>query len=210
MRLAPLKPVVTLALTLSLAGAAQAQEQLERPDAWKTRFDRPAPDSALYFVEMPPGWHITTGPSGILYLPSQQAEGTFRVRSEIHLFPGEQREGFGIFIGGRDLDGAERSYLYFLINGGGRFLIKRRVGEETEVLVPWTEHSAVAQNPGTDESTQNVLSIHAGAEQVEFLINGERVTSLPRAELDCDGIVGLRVNHGLNLHVTELAIDETD
>ena len=38
-------------------------------------------------------------------------------------------------------------------------------------------------------------------------MNGAVVTSLPRADLSLDGVVGLRVNHGLNLHVTNLKVD---
>ncbi len=96
-RLAPSFVAILLPLCLS------AQEQ-ERPQDWTVRFDRAdAKDSALFFVTMTPGWHITTGPAGILYDPSRTATGTFRVESEIFLFdPGDRhREAFGVFFGGR-------------------------------------------------------------------------------------------------------------
>lgn len=204
MRLAP------LFVALPLLTAPLSAQELERPPDWKVRFDRPAPDSAVYFVSMPPGWHITTGPAGILYDPSVTAKGEYRVRSEIFLFPGQRREGFGIFIGGENLDGVSQSYLYFLIRGDGRYLIKHRAGSETHVIVPWTAHEAIVKHEGGEETAKNELAIECGAERVDFFVNGEQVSSLPRSEMDVDGLVGLRVNHGLNLHVADLAVELKD
>ncbi|MEE9132751.1 MAG: hypothetical protein V3U13_04250 [Gemmatimonadota bacterium] len=198
--------LATLILTLAFFAAPLPAQELERPTEWKVRFDRPAPDSAVYFVSMPPGWHITTGPACILFDPAQAAAGEFRLESKIYLFPGERREGFGIFIGGENLDKDNQSYLYFLIRKDGRFLIKHRAGSETHTIIPWTENSAIVKHPGGDERVENVLSIDAGAEEVDFLVNGAKVASLPRAQMNVDGIVGLRVNHGLNLHVAELTV----
>jgi hypothetical protein len=197
-------------LTLALAFFASplAAQDLERPAHWKVRFDRPAPDTAIYFVTMPPGWHITTGPAAILYDPAQTAQGEYRVQSEIFLFPGERREGFGLFIGGADLEAADQSYLYFLIRKDGRFLVKHRAGSETHVIIPWTEHAAIVKHDGGDGTAKNVLAIECGSEQVRFFVNDEQVAWLPRSEMDVDGIVGLRVNHRLNVHVTDLTVGQ--
>jgi hypothetical protein len=188
-----------------LAGSLFAQE-LERPADWMVRYDRPSNDS-VYFVTMTPGWHITTGPAGIFYDPATTAQGEYRVSSEIYLFPGERREGFGIFIGGNELNGERQSYVYFLIRKDGRFIIKRRNGNETPTITPWTENPAIVRQSG-DEQAKNVLEIDVGAEQLEFFVNGVVVAKLPRGDLRTDGIVGLRVNHHLNLHVTNLTIGQ--
>ena len=197
----------SLMALLSLAPAATAQE-LERPADWKVRFDRSgASESDLYFVAMPPGWHVTSGAAGILYDPARTAKGTYRLSAEIFLFPGERREGFGVFFGGRDLSGPEHAYTYFLIRKDGRFLVKTRSGAETAVVVPWTEHAAIVPHDGGEESVKNVLAVVARAEEVHFYVNGARVTSVPRSELLCDGVVGLRVNHSLNVHVSSLTVE---
>jgi hypothetical protein len=195
-----------VALVLGLVSAPALAQELERPADWKLRFDRPAPDSAVYFVSMPPGWHITTGPAGILYDPSVTAKDEYRVRSEIFLFPGERREGFGIFVGGENLESDSQSYLYFLIRKDGRYLIKHRAGSETHVIVPWTAHEAIVKHEGGEETAKNELGIECGSEIVDFFVNGEKVNSLPRSQTNVDGIVGLRVNHSLNLHVTDLSV----
>jgi hypothetical protein len=198
---------VRLTLAFVLCAAPLMAQDFERPARWKVRFDRPAADTAIYFVSMPPGWHITTGPAGILYDPSQTAEGEYRLQSEVFLFPGVHPEGFGVFIGGADLEAADQSYLYFLIRKDGRFLVKHRAGSETHVIIPWTEHAAIIKHEGQEGTAKNVLAIECGPDHVSFFVNDEEVASLPRAQMDVDGIVGLRVNHGLNLHFTDLTVN---
>ncbi|UCF40064.1 MAG: hypothetical protein JSW43_10010 [Gemmatimonadota bacterium] len=194
-------------VTLLLLAPAAAAQEFERPADWKVRLDR-ADASDLYFVAMPPGWHITTGPAGIFYDPARTATGAYRLRAEVHLFPGERREGVGVFFGGRQLEGADQAYAYFLIRKDGRFLVKTRRGSETEVVVPWTEHTAILPHDGGEDPVKNVLAVEVGSEEVQFYVNGERVTSVPRSELDCDGVVGLRVNHALNVHVSTLVVEQ--
>jgi len=205
MRLAPLCAMVFLAASPLMA--QEAEQERQRPSDWEVRFDRPAPDSALYFVTMDPGWHVTTGPSGIMYNPATTAQGNFRVESEIFLFPGQMREAFGIFVGGENLQAPNQSYLYFLIRGDGHYLVKHRAGSETHTLVPWTAHDAITKHDGGDGTAKNVLAIVADADQVRFMVNGTEVNSLPRAEMDVDGVVGLRVNHNLNLHIASLKVE---
>ena len=198
--------LVPTLVALPLLAAPLAAQDLERPADWKVRFDQPAPDTAVYFVSMPPGWHITTGPAGILYNPKQVAQGEYRVESEVFLFPGDRREGFGIFVGGEDLQGASQSYLYFLIRKDGSYLIKRRAGNQTHVIVPWTAHEAIVKHDGGEGTAKNVLAVESTADRILFFVNGQKVNSLPRAEANVDGIVGLRVNHRLNIHVTSLEV----
>jgi hypothetical protein len=196
----------TLALTLSLTAVPLVAQELERPSDWNVRYDRPSNDS-LYFVTMTPGWHITTGPSGIFYNPATTAEGEYRVSSEIYLFPGERREGFGIFIGGSELEGETQSYLYFLIRKDGRFIIKQRNGTGAPTITPWTEHPAIVQQAG-EENAKNVLAVEVGSQKLDFYVNDQLVKSIPRTQLPTDGIVGLRVNHALNLHVANLNVEQ--
>ena len=196
-----------VAILLPLCLGAQEQE---RPKDWNVRFDRAdATDSALFFVTMTPGWHVTTGPAGILYNPSQTATGTFRVESEIFLFnPGDrQREAFGVFFGGEDLEGAGQGYTYFLIRNDGSFLIKRRDGTKTITLQEWTPTEAMVRHDGGDGTAKNILAVEVGTTHVSFYVNGGRVASIPKASMHTDGVVGLRVNHNLNLHISSLSVE---
>ena len=190
----------------------------EVPEGWQVRLDRPNPDAVvsadkdaadIWFVNMTPGWHVTTGPAAILYHPESTAEGTYRAETAIHLFdPGDRREAFGFFIGGQNLDADNQSYIYFLLRKTGEFLIKHRTGSETHVIQNWTAHDAVLKYEGdTEGPVQNVLAVNVGEDEVQFFVNGEQVASQPRSAIQSDGIVGLRINHALNVHVADLKVE---
>jgi hypothetical protein len=200
-------------------GDHHAHQVAGMPDGWMAHFDRAhaaggdhahhAAAEGLSFVEMAPGWHVTTGPSGIFYHHDFRAEGSFAVETEIHLFdPEERRESFGLFVGGSALHDAEaQRYTYFLVRRDGRFLIRERDGEEVRDLVPWTAHEVIPTWDGRPEGSTTVpytLAVRVEGSEVHFLVNGTRVHALPRAELALDGHYGLRVNHNLNLHVTRV------
>lgn len=206
---------VALSLTLALLAplaAAQETEKRARPVGWQVRLDRPEQDvPAVAFWAMPPGWHITTGPACILYDPLRTAEGQYHLQAQIFLFdPGERREAFGVFFGGRNLDKDNQAYDYLLIRKDGRYLIKRREGRKTRVIRPWTEHPAIVKYDGSSETAKNILALSVGAAKVDFFVNGQKVTTLSRSEINTDGVVGLRVNHHLNLHVSELTVERRD
>ncbi len=188
----------------------------EVPEGWEVRLDHEMedviigsqPDSSdIYFVNMTPGWHITTGPAGIFYHSANTASGSFSIETEIHFFdPGERnREGYGIFWGGANLQDDNQEYAYFLLRNTGEFLIKTRSGEETGVVQGWTESDAILKYENKEESSVlNSLMVKVDEELVRFYINSEEVTSVPSSEIKSDGIFGLRANHSVNLHISEL------
>ena len=201
--------VAVLLATLAPIGAAG--QEFQRPEGWKVRFDRAGATEADLesFVEMPPGWHVTTGPAGIFWDPRQTASGEYRVEMEVHLFdPGGRREAFGFFVGGQDLEGDGQAYTYFLIRDGGQFIVKRRDGAEAPTVRPWTADEAILAyaDRGEDVTVRNVLALECGGETVRFFVNGTEVASVPRTDVRTEGVVGLRVNHRLNLHVTRLDV----
>ncbi|MDZ7778879.1 MAG: hypothetical protein U5R14_02940 [Gemmatimonadota bacterium] len=203
-------PLVLAVLSASvLPATALSAQDFERPSDWRVRFDQPgATEEQLeQFVEMPPGWHVTSGPAGIYWHPEAEATGSFRVEMEVYLFdPGERREAFGIFIGGRNLDAQELAYTYFLIRNGGQFIVKHRDGSEAPTIEPWTGHEAILSysERGDDASVRNVLTVEADDGTLRFLVNGREVWRGPRDDLAVDGAYGFRVNHGLNLHISRL------
>jgi hypothetical protein len=203
-----LPAALAFAVLLTTPAVGQQQAAPERPKTWKVRFDRPGtPDTAISYVSMPPGWHVTAGQAAILYDPAWTAAGSFRIEAETYLFTGDQSEGFGVFFGGRHLEDAQREYTYFLIRKDGTYLIKQRQGGGTATMAGWAPSPAIAKHPGGDTNVKNVLAIEAGADSVSFLVNGQVVKTLPREQVgNCDGTVGLRVNHHLSVHVTRVDI----
>ena len=201
---------VILALGLPLAAAAQ-EDALPPPEGWLARTDHGG-DGLEAMQEMPPGWHVTTGPAGIFYHPETTASGDFRVESTVFLFDPEGRsEGFGIFFGGTDLEGDGQAYTYLLVRQDGSVIVKRRDGRGTSTLLPWTKHRAVVTWTGRGEgaaTARNVLFVEADGDEIVFGVNEEEVFRTAREGQHVDGVVGLRVNHGLNLHFSSL--DVTD
>lgn len=210
-----------LLLTIVVAMTTQELPKGQFPAGWTVRVDgahaghdttaTTVPSAKdVTFVVMKPGWHITTGPSVILFDPTRKAAGAYAVKSETFLFdPGTRREAYGILIGGRQLDGDMQAYTYFVIRRSGEFLIRRRTGATTATVRDWTAAPAIRkydEKRADEQSVKNVLEIKVAADTTAFLVNGVEVARVPTRDIDTDGIVGLRVNHQLNIHVSSLDV----
>jgi hypothetical protein len=178
---------------LLMPGRAGAQESAAR---LAVSLDAPAPDSAYAFAPMPPGWHVTMGPGAVLSDSTHRAEGRFVVEAEIFLFPNSGPAEYGIVLGRRGLE-----WTGFLARRDGNAAIVRRGQTGTMDLVAWEAHDSVPQ-PGTDPA-RVVLRVEAEADSTRFLVNGQRVGSVPRTSA-VDGAFGLRVGPGVNVHVSRL------
>ena len=176
----------------------------QRPEGWKTRTDDGTPDSTVAHQRMPPGWHITTGPASIVYDPSNQARGRFAIEAEIHLFPGESNEGFGVFLGGSNLGDASGSWTSFLITKDGSALIERRQNNTTTALFPATKSAAVKPHTGQEGTALNLIRVLVQGDSAVFSANGQRLAAIPARDLPLEGTFGFRIGRGVNLHITNL------
>jgi hypothetical protein len=175
------------------------------PQGWMARTDE-GPITNVKMQEMAPGWHLTLGPAVILYRPGDHAEGPVHAITKIHLFPSSSHEeGYGLFFGGQNLQGPNQSYTYFLVRGDGKYLVKRRNGTSTTPVVDWTDNEAITRISAAGPVT-NEISFQVGRDSVSFMVNGKTVTTLPASQVDTKGVVGIRANHNLNLHVESLGV----
>jgi hypothetical protein len=209
-----MRTLITAFTFLALAAPAVAQHGQHGgaaafPPGWQGRVDRSTQDlSDVRFMTMGAGFHVVTGPHVILWHPDRSASGEYRASATFRQSRAPERlEGFGILIGGRDLDVQAQDYLYFLMRHDGRYLIRHRAGDEVHTLVEWTETPAV-NRATADEAAENVLAIAALSDRLDFLINGTVVSSLPRMPmLNTDGAVGFRVGHHLDLHMSDVTVE---
>ncbi|NUQ13585.1 MAG: hypothetical protein HUU26_14860 [Gemmatimonadaceae bacterium] len=190
---------VSLMVTL-LAPPAIAQSN--RPPNWRVRTDAPTTDTIIHQV-MAPGWHITSGPPAILFDPANQARGRFAVEAEIFLFPGQSSDGYGVFLGGADLEGPGATWVAFLLTRDGSATVMRRHQSHDLVLFPVTKSAAVKPHPG-EGTAHNILRVLVQGDSVVFSANGQRITALDRRDLPLDGAFGFRVGKDVNLHVSNL------
>lgn len=167
------------------------------------------------FVTMGGGVHVTAGPAAIYWNPANATEGgNFTVAATFTQTKASAHpEGYGLFFGGQNLTASNQSYMYYLVRQDGKFLVNHRASDnEVHRIVDWKAHPAIRAIDAAGKST-NALSIAIGPEKVSFIANGAEVHSIPRSTVDAGGnhagtrgIVGLRVNHNLDLHVDGFAL----
>ena len=195
------------------AAAVQSGQNLEKPPTWKVRYDDRSAGERAYEV-MRPGWHVHSGPAGILWDDGRFAAGNYSVASTIFLFPAGQGEPpsqveapYGLLLAGEGLEGSGARYVSFMLRNDGSFRVARHTGNQIQEIVPWTASEAIATwTESTEGTAKNLLAVDATIESVTFWVNDEHVASLSRAELPMDGIVGLRAGADVSLHITDIAI----
>ncbi len=175
------------------------------PAGWSVRADEDAGTANVKVVAMGKGIHVTLGPAIILYRDEMAGAGPFHTLATFaQAKPTKHAEGYGLFYGGKALDGKGQKYTYFLVRQDGTYLVKRRDGEKTtEITKGWVASPAV-HKPDTKGASTNLLEIDHKRDpsKVVFLVNSEPVYTLDQKAGDNDnGVVGIRVNHNLDLHI---------
>ena len=187
-------------LLILLTGALSAQA----PSGLLTRLDRSRsatdPDDVpdVTIVSADRGFQVNTGPATLVWDPVNTVSGSYNLEGTFTLQrPSSHPNYYGLVFGGRELEGASQTYLYFLVAQNGAFLIKRREGDVTtlDVLGP-TPHAAVVRPDATGKSV-NKLEVRVGADQIAYLVNGTQVHTTPKTGITTatDGIWGVRINH---------------
>lgn len=216
-----------LMLTLALVAAgsplaAQGHDHMDHdqhvagggtlPAGWQAHLDRAdASPADLRFAAMGDGFHATTGPAAILWNPAQNVTGEFsahatfaQTRAPMH------PEAYGLFIAGSNLSGAAPEYMYFLVRGDGKYMVRHRAANgDLHTISDWTESAAIHRQDADGKAT-NALTVEGGPGGVRYLINGTRVAEWLTADvpyLKTDGQVGLRINHNLDVHISSFGVD---
>jgi len=191
--------VAVLALLAILPLNAQA------PKGWKVRVDRSMsasdPDAAgdIKFMEMGGGFHAMNPKAAVYWNPANTAGGNYALKGTFKLIKTMgHSEYYGLIFGGSDLEGAGQSYIYFMVEEGGTWLIKSRSGSST---------SQIASSGGPSEAVKagtmsaNALEVHVMGDKIDFLVNGKVVNTTPKSGLKTDGVYGIRINHMLEVQI---------
>ena len=190
-----------------------------RVPGWTGRLDpRPAAQgrkiTEAKFVAMGSGIHVTAGPAAIYWNPENSPSGNYTVKATFNQTRASAHpEGYGLIVGGKDLESPNQSYAYFLVRQDGKFIVNHRANDSTvHKIQDWTANPAVK---AIDESgkASNTLAIDVDASQVHFLVNGTEVHAIPRSVIDSGpehsgtaGVAGIRVNHNLDVHIDGFAV----
>lgn len=195
------------------AGSSDAVPSTHLPAGYALQLDRQNRDRADFVATVDDGQlTVRTGPAGILYRPEDVVEAdryTLRGRFTEVGAPLGHREGFGLLIGGQHLGDTSQRYVYFLVRGDGRYLVKQRDGSSTHELSQGWQPSDAVRVPTTEGGeVTNELAIAVDGRELRLSCNGEPVADLPvdRLDLDIHGVMGVRVNHNLRVRIEDFGL----
>ena len=200
-----------LILILTVCGATPLAAQA--PEGWQVRIDRSTsaadPDDVpdVKVATVGKGFRVTGGPAGTYWHVRHRAKGNFTARGTFRLMkPSGHTNYYGLIFGGEALEGAAQRYIYFLVAQDGTFIIRQRTGEKVQDVTR-TMHTAVRQ-PGAGGTSTNTLEVRVAGNQIAYVINGTVVHTTPKsgATAQADGLVGVRINHLLDVQVEEFQV----
>lgn len=200
------RSAATLGIVVLVGTVALAQGGA-LPSGWRMQVDGASHGAeGVRFSPMAGGFHVMTGPAAIFYRPDLTKSGTYELHATFtQMSPTGHAEAYGLIFGGSALDKDSQKYTYFLIRQDGQFLIKRRDGARAPTIADWTPHAIIKKTDATTKGI-NALAVAVGSDRVRFLVNGTQVSSARPADVDASGIVGLRINHNLNVHIDNFGV----
>lgn len=193
----------------AIALLAVAPLLAQAPKGWMVHVDRSTnasdPDAAgaIKFMAMGSSLHIVTPQGAVFWNPGNTASGNYVLKGTFKLIKSSgYDEYYGLIFGGNGLQGADQSYLYFMVTDDGTWLVKRRTGSSTEQVSEKSPSSAV-KKPDASGGSTNALEVRVSADKVAFVVNGTVVSTMPKTGplAKTDGVYGIRSNHHLELEV---------
>ncbi len=187
------------------------------PAGWSYRLeDSTAQLSNVKFVTMGPGLHFTTGPAGIYWREADAVPGSFHtVATFTQTRAPAHPEAYGLFVAGKDLKGAGASYVYLIVRGDGQYSIRQggRAGTPSTNITQgnrngWSPNAAVVKQDSATGKATNTLEIsgNAATKKLTFKVNGTVVQEIDAPGGAVAGIVGIRMNHNLDVHIEGFAV----
>ena len=133
---------------------------------------------------MGPGLHVTTGPSGIFWRDADAVPGSFHtIATFTQTKTPDPSRSLRAIRGGKDINGADASYVYIIIRGDGMFSIRQggAQGAPSTNLTTggnrngWLASDAVVKKDSAGKA-KNTLEIagDAASKKLTFKINGKR------------------------------------
>ena len=190
---APLLAQTPTGLRMRVDRSANAEDPDDRPD--------------LHVVARGKGFQVTGGPAGTFWNPTHTATGAYTATATFTLLkPSGHTNYYGLIFGGNGLEGANQAYTYFLVAQDGTYIVRNRIGEKV-TDVARMPHAAIKRPDGSGPST-NTMEVRVAGDTVSYVVNGTVVQTSPKSAVRTDGIVGVRVNHLLDVMVEGFALQK--
>ncbi len=219
--------VATLTLLIGAAGTAQAQKianpqianvvgpkENQRPSGWMVRSDgatKGVAGDTVQLIHRGKGYFLTSGPTSIVWNPQKVASGKFILQGV--LYSGRTGatipDGFGVFVGGKDMQSPNAKYTEFLVKNDGQFAVFQHIGSRRVALTDWTTLAGITLHSGRrDESVRNTFRIVVDERNVTLVINRSVATSFPRAVFQPDGVYGVRIGTRQQFQIEQLGLEK--
>jgi hypothetical protein len=184
---------------------AKVKQTGPKPDGWSMMFDsKSAKPTDVDFVTMGAGMHVTAGPAATYFNPANTASGAYTIAASFGVRTAPLHDGYGIVWNGDKFGTPAASYLYFIVRGDGKFMVKHRANStEVHTIMDWTDNAAVKKGTETGQAS-NALEVRVAADSTRLIVNGTQVAALSDKTIGSTkgGTFGFRVNHNINTHIS--------
>jgi hypothetical protein len=161
------------------------------------------------------GFRLMTGAAGLYWNPANVGKGDFSVKATFDEAkqPYNHPHPYGVFIGGKGLDGDQPQVLYCAAYRSGNFIVRGfSGGKPFGVVQKPTPNDAVAKG-AADAPVKQEVAMRVSGDKVECTVNGTSVWSGTKADVtgagkldSTDGITGIRVSHNSDALVSNFAV----
>ncbi|MEP6833276.1 MAG: hypothetical protein ABJB74_07770 [Gemmatimonas sp.] len=194
--------------------AVAGPDENKRPTGWLVRSDGAAkgiPGDTVLLINRGKGYYLTSGPTSIVWTPKNEASGKFILQGV--LFSGRTGatipDGFGVFLGGRNMQTPNAEYTEFLVKNDGQFGVFQHTGSRRVALVDWKKLSGIALHSGRrDESVRNTFRVVVDDKTVTLVINRTVATSFLRSVFNPDGEFGVRIGTRQQFQIESLGLEK--
>jgi hypothetical protein len=179
------------------------------PAGWNVKVDGNGNTSHVKVLDLGPGTlHVTTGPAIVIW-PNETADmkgnyaftATF-TQTKAPMHP----EAYGLFIGGQNMTTPDAEYGYVIVRGDGKYSIKHRANaKDVHEIKPWTDLEGMNKADANGKAT-NTVKFEAKSDSVRAFVNDKQVAAWGRQYWGAQGVAGIRVNHQLDMHITDVKV----
>ncbi len=193
-------------MTLVAVPATASAQAARGPVGWRSRLLLGGFDRSGQLVSEGPGLRVRTTEAGLWWDTTMVGLKAFAMVMEGDLQPNSVENGFGVFVGGRDLESEKAAYLSFQIRGDGTYLLELRDGLRVHALAPWKPHRAIEKALG-EIPTHYAIRFEVRPLRIDMIVNNIKVHTIDRATVRADGFAGMRFDAGIEMNLTKFAIE---
>jgi hypothetical protein len=161
------------------------------------------------------GFRIMTGAAGLYWNPANVGKGDFSVKASFN----EPKQAYnhphpyGVFIGGKGLDGDAPQALYCAAYRNGTYIVRGFSGGKPFAVVQKPAPNDAVQKAAADSPVTQEIALRVAGDKVECTVNGTSVWSGTKADVtgagkldSTDGLTGIRVSHNSDALVSNFAV----